>query len=123
MAHPYFVAATVFDDMPNLDKQSDKLMVDRKGEEADNVVDNILEPFTTVPLSTIPAIITQASNAITEGLIFHKNGDLDRGNDLVAYGRKLVTDYTKTITENNTQSGSMVVISSEYQTSPIKDSE
>lgn len=68
MAHPYFVLATVQSEVPSTEFSNDDW--NRMGEESDSEIDAMCSPYMTVPFSTVPGLITVASNKRTEGKAF-----------------------------------------------------
>ena len=130
MAHPYFVAKDVFEDIPRLDSEDDKDLVTRKGEDSDDEIDNLLpSPLITVPLDTVPDVIKIASTLRTEGKIFQQWGELKRGQELIDNSTQMVLDYIKTFKLNSADRDAVVsthdTTSSEFnfENSPIVDLE
>jgi len=120
MAQPYFVASQIIADIPALqDNEQDNNRITRYGQEADNEIDNMLESFITVPLSTVPAVITTASNDMTKSKYWRDDGDVDKANSFLASAKKIITDYIKTITQNNPESSDVIVEESTRQTEPM----
>lgn len=126
MAHPYFVKQDVFDDIPKLDAEQDDDYVIKKGEQADDEIDNLLpSPTITVPLATVPDIIKIASTKRTEGLIYIARGEIKRGQDLIDASTEDVANYVKTVRQNaSDRTGIVTIIDDTYknfENSPIVD--
>jgi len=126
MAHPYFVKATVFNDIPKLDDERDNDFVVEKGEQADDEIDNLLpSPLITVPLDTVPDIIKIASTKRTEGIIYVIWGEKLRGEALIESSNVDVANYIKTFRQNTAdRTGVVSIIDDTYkdfENSPLVD--
>lgn len=126
MAHPYFVKEDVFYDIPKLNTERDDVLVDKKGEQADDEIDNLLpSPLITVPLTTIPDIIKIASTKRTEGIIYKLWGETKRGQDLIDQSTIDVENYVKTFRQNASDRSAIVDITdgtyNDYSHSPLID--
>jgi hypothetical protein len=128
MAHPYFVFASIVEDIPRINEESDKDMINRLGEDSDNEIDNELpQPQFSVPLSTVPAIITIASNKRTEGKYFMLIGEKTRGEALILASiedvKKYILTYKRTVSETygvvDIQDGTY----NDFKNSPLLDGE
>ena len=126
MAHPYFVIASVFEDIPKLHSERDKDYVTRKGEESDDEIDNLLpSPQIEVPLDTVPDIIKIASTKRTKGKIYQDWGEQQRGQALIDASTQDVLDYIKTFRLNAADREAIVDITdgtfNDYANSPLVD--
>ena len=126
MAHPYFVKASVFEDIPKLDEERDADLVTRKGEQSDDEIDNLLpSPTITVPLDTVPDIIKIASTKRTKGHIYQDWGETKRGQDLIDQSTADVMAYVKTFKRNTSDRSAIVNITdgtfNDYEHSPLID--
>lgn len=126
MAHPYYVSATVFRDIPKLKSERDSNLVIQKGEQADDEIDNLLpSPTITVPLDTVPDIIKIASTKRTKGLIYIDWGELERGQKLIDASEVDVQNYVKTFRQNSAdRTGKVTILDGTYNdftNSPLVD--
>lgn len=126
MAHPYFIAANVFEDIPKLDEERDADLVTRKGEQSDTEIDNLLpSPTITVPLTTVPDIIKIASTKRTKGHIYSDWGEKTRGQMLIDESTADVMAYVKTFKMNSSDRQAIVDITdgtyNDYSHSPLID--
>ena len=128
MAHPYFVIASVFDDIERLVEATDTTTITRLGEESDDEIDNELpQPVFTVPLATVPDIISIASNKRTEGKYYIIIGELARGNALIADSKADVLTYVTTYKRTLSDTLGTVNIQDDtyfdFENSPLLDGE
>lgn len=124
MAHPYFTLQNVFDDIPKLDEERDNNWVIRLGEESDDEIDNLLpSPTISVPLDTVPDIIAIASTLRTEGKVYQKWGEEERGQKLIDSSTKKVDDYITTAKMNSSDRDAVVTIIdgdiNDFENSPL----
>lgn len=126
MAHPYFIVATVFHDIPKLDSERDSGFVTEKGEQSDDEIDNMLpSPTITVPLDTVPDIIKIASTKRTKGHIYQSWGEMTRGQALIDQSTEDIMSYVKTFKRNSSDRSAIVDITdgtfNDYENSPLID--
>jgi len=128
MAHPYFVIASVFDDIERLVEATDTTTITRLGEESDDEIDNELpSPTFTTPLSTVPDVISIASNKRTEGKYYIIIGELTRGNALISASKlevqNYVTAYKRTLSNTLGQVNIQDDTYFNFENSPLLDGE
>jgi len=126
MAHPYYIKADVFEDIPKLDEERDNDLVVKKGEQADDEIDNLLpSPTISVPLDVPPDIIKIASTKRTEGIIYKLWGEEKRGQSLIDASTEDVANYVKTFKQNAAdRTGVVSIIDDTYknfENSPLVD--
>lgn len=96
MAHPYFVYASVFDDVPKADEERDADTITRFGEEADDEIDNLIKNQIEVPLTTNIDVLNTSSTLRTEGKFYNKIGERTRGSELIAQSDKIIQEWITT---------------------------
>ena len=126
LAHPYGTKASIFDDVPRLNKETDFDYLVRKIEESDDSIDNELpSPTITTPLDTVPDVIRLASNKRTKGLIYLDWGETKRGQDLIDSSIEDVKAYVATFRRSSSDTLGTVDITdgvyNDYEHSPLID--
>lgn len=128
MAHPYFSFSAVVEDVPRINDETDKDLINRIGGDSDYEIDNELpSPTFTTPLVTVPTVITIASNKRVKGKYFINIGELARGNALIADSKADVQNYIASVRTTTTDTFGTVNIQdgtfNDFKNSPLLDGE
>lgn len=113
----YYNSTTIKRDLSITDTSYDTNIADW-GADADDEVDNILAPYTTVPLTTVPDIIVRAANQNVKYRYFNFLGQEERADSAYKKWMDIMDTYLTQLKATT----NLIIASPDYRTYPLNSS-